>query len=278
MPSKKILLIDNDIEYQALVSEALETANYRINTSLDGESGFQLAKKDRPDLVIISIELEDSNGYLVSKRFREDEGLKNIPVILISRDAKPKDFEQHRKLKIRADEYMLKPFSGEVLLSKVQNLIGFHITEKEFELMQDHLNSMIQEKIVLDDRISTLEKENSDLRAQDRGIKVMQQEVQAAKGKEAQLIRQLNESKEHTKAIDKWLTEANDNAERLQKENDRLKKENAAARAELENTRRQIGELTAAVNELQSKLKGCGMDAERIKDLLDRAAGALSKG
>ncbi len=270
MPSKKILLIDNDIEYQALVSDALETANFRINTALDGESGFQLARKDMPDLVIISVELQDSNGYLLSKRFREDEDLKKVPIILISRDAKPKDFEQHRKLKIRADEYILKPFSGEVLLSKVQNLIGFHITEKEFELMQDHLNSMIQEKILLDDKISTLEKENSDLSTQ-------QKENRRVQEREAQLVKQLNESKEHTKVVDKWLTEANDNVERLQKENERLRKESAAAKADLEGFRRQIGELNTALVELQGKLKGGSVDVERIKGLLGRATGALSR-
>jgi DNA-binding response OmpR family regulator len=181
MPSKKILLIDNDVEYQALITNALEPANYRINMSLDGESGFQLAKKDRPDLVIIAIELQDSNGYLISKKFREDEGMKNIPIILISRDAKPKDFEQHRKLKIRADEYLLKPFSEDVLLSKVQNLIGFHISEKEFELMQEHLNSMIQEKILLDDRINMLEKENEELKSKLEGIGDVQRALRDSK-------------------------------------------------------------------------------------------------
>jgi DNA-binding response OmpR family regulator len=277
MPSKKILLIDNDIEYQALITNALEPANYRINIALDGEGGFQLAKKDRPDLVIIAIELQDSNGYLISKRFREDEGLKNIPIILISRDAKPKDFEQHRKLKIKADEYLLKPFSEEVLLSKVQNLIGFHITEKEFELMQEHLNTMIQEKILLDDRINTLEKENEDLKSKLSGIEDVQRDLRESKDKEAGLLRQLNESKEHTKVIDKWLTEANDSKERLQSDNDKLTKENTYAKMELENVRKQVDDLNTALSTLQSRVKNNSSHIEKIKNLLSQAMAMLSK-
>ncbi len=277
MPSKKILLIDNDIEYQALITNALEPANYRINIALDGEGGFQLAKKDRPDLVIIAIELQDSNGYLISKRFREDEGLKNIPIILISKDAKPKDFEQHRKLKIKADEYLLKPFSEEVLLSKVQNLIGFHITEKEFELMQEHLNTMIQEKILLDDRINTLEKENEDLKSKLSGIEDVQRDLGESKDEEAGLLRQLNESKEHTKVIDKWLTEANDSKERLQRDNDKLTKENTYAKMELENVRKQVDDLNATLSTLQSRIKNNNSHIEKIKDLLSQAMAMLSK-
>ena len=277
MPSKKILLIDNDIEYQALITNALEPANYRINTALDGESGFQLAQKDRPDLVIIAIELQDANGYLISKRFREDEGLKNIPVILISRDAKPKDFEQHRKLKIRADEYLLKPFSEEVMLSKVQNLIGFHITEKEFELMQEHLNSMIQEKILLDDRINTLEKENDELKVAAGSMKDMQRALKDSRDKETELLKQLSESKEHTKVIDKWLTEANESKERLQKDNDKLTKENTAAKTEIENARKKVNELNTALNALQSRIKKNSSALEKVESLLNQALAQLPK-
>ncbi len=277
MPSKKIILIDNDIEYQALITSALEPENYRITTALDGESGFQLAKKDRPDLVIIAIELQDANGYLISKKFREDDGMKSIPIILISRDAKPKDFDQHRKLKIRADEYLLKPFSEEVILSKVQNLIGFHITEKEFELMQDHLNSMIQEKILLDDRISGLEKENEDLKSRLGGVQEVQRALKESRDKEAGLLKQLNENKEHTKVIDKWLTEATEAKDRLQKDNDTLTRDTEAAKAELDKVRRQVNDLTTALAALQARTKNNNAAMEKIRGLLSQALSLFPK-
>lgn len=274
MPSKKVLLIDGDVEYQALITSALEPANYRVLTTIDGESGFQLAKKDKPDLAIIAIELQDSNGYLISKRFREDEKLKGVPIILISRDAKPKDFEQHRKLKIRADEYILKPFSEEVILSKVQNLIGFHITEKEFELMQEHLNSMIQEKIALDDKINTLEKQNKELQLR---FEELQKKIKENKDKEDTLTKQLIESKEHTKVIDKWLTEANELKDRLQKDNDKLTKENTRMKMELDDMRKQINELHATLSSFEQKLQVNSSNMEKVKNLLSQALSVLSK-
>ncbi len=277
MPSKKILLIDNDVEYQALITNALEHANYRLNISLDSESGFQLAKKDKPELIIISVELPDSNGYLLCKRFREEDGLKAVPIIIISRDAKPKDFEQHRKLKIRADEYLLKPFSDDVIISKVQNLIGFHITEKEFELMQDHLNSMIQEKIVLDDRINAYERENDTLKSQQQSIQSINNELLASKEKETQLLKQLNENKEHTKVVDKWLTDANDSVERLQKDNEKLTKENALAKIELENVRKQMNDLNTAFNLLQDRVKKNRVEMDKVKGLLNQVMTLLPK-
>lgn len=277
MPSsKKILLIDNNIEYQALITNTLEPANYRVKVSLDGDGGFELAKKDKPDLVVMAVELPDGNGYLLCKKFREDENLKDIPVILISKDAKPKDFEQHRKLKIRADEYLLKPFNNEVILSKVQNLIGFHITEKEFDLMQEHLNSMIQEKILLDDKISTIEKENEELGSQLKSVRNIREELKAAKEKEARMLQQIKESKEHTKVIDKWLTEANEKAEKLQIDNDKITKENTLLKTEFENMKKQFNDLNTTFNALQNKMKKNNMNVEKLKLLLNQAAALLA--
>lgn len=277
MPSKKVLLVDNDVEYQALITNALEPANYRITMFLDGESGFQGAKKDRPDLIIISVELPDSNGYLLCKRFREEESLKKVPVILISKDAKPKDFDQHRKLKIRADEYMLKPFSEEVILSKVQNLIGFHITEKEFELMQEHLNSMIQEKIALDDRITTLERDNNQMKTQLDSMADTEQELKAVRQRETELQKQLKENKEHTNVIDKWLTEANDTIKKLQMDNEKLSRENGSVKATFDAVRKQLKDLNDAYSALQNSVKKSGTDAEKIRILLNQAASMLPK-
>ncbi len=278
MPSsKKILLIDNDIECQALITNTLEPANYRVKVSLDGDGGFELAKKDKPDLVIIAVELPDANGYLLCKKFREFKSLKDIPIILISRDAKPKDFEQHRKLKIRGDEYLLKPFGGEVILSKVQNLIGFHITEKEFDLMQEHLNSMIQEKILLDDKISTIEKENEELATQLKSVQNIREELKAAKEKEARMLQQVKDNKEHINVVDKWLTEANEKAEKLQIDNDKVTKENTLLKTELENVKRQFNDLNATFNALQNKIKKNNMNIEKLKLLLNQAVALLAE-
>ncbi|MCL4477518.1 MAG: response regulator [Deltaproteobacteria bacterium] len=270
MTSKQVLLIDDDLEYQALISNALESANLRLNNAGNGESGFQIAKKNPPDIIILAVELPDSNGYVLCKKFREDETLKSIPVILISRDASPKDFEQHRKLKIRADEYLLKPFSDDVILSKVQNLIGFHISENEFELMQEHLNALIQEKIILDDRIGTLEKEKEELSNKLKEVDRVQNALGVSKNREEELSKQLSESKSHTKVIDQWLTEANDRVDGLKKENTELKKD-------YERIMKELKELQSNYQSLQEKAKKSSIDIEKLKFLLNQALSLLPK-
>src|SRR5213078_1430987 len=78
-----------------------------------------------------------TNGYMLCTRLKKDEALKSIPVILTSANATPDSFEKHKKLKTRAEEYLIKPFEPPALFAKVNALLGLPAEAPE-EIVEMH--------------------------------------------------------------------------------------------------------------------------------------------
>jgi DNA-binding response OmpR family regulator len=118
--SKKILLIESDPSFAREMAGALEARGLDPRITGDGREGLELARADRPDLVVLSVELPRMSGYSVCQKFKKDDALRSIPLVLTSAEATQETFDQHRKLKARADEYLLKPFDTAALLEAVE--------------------------------------------------------------------------------------------------------------------------------------------------------------
>jgi CheY-like chemotaxis protein len=75
----------------------------------------------------VCVEAQPTNGYMLCTRLKKDDQLKSIPIILISSQATPDAFEKHKKLKTRAEEYLIKPFAPQALLEKASRLLGVEL-------------------------------------------------------------------------------------------------------------------------------------------------------
>jgi CheY-like chemotaxis protein len=74
------------------------------------------AASERPDLILLSIELPRMNGFSVCNKLKKDPALKDVPLIIMSSDSSEETFDQHRKLRTRAEDYVRKPIAfGELL-------------------------------------------------------------------------------------------------------------------------------------------------------------------
>ena len=108
--SKTVLLIESDPKFAGDMSAALESRGFGVRTSSDGKEGVELARALRPDCVVLCVELPGLSGYSWCNRLKKDDVLKAIPLVITSSEATPETFEQHRKLKTRAEDYLIKPF------------------------------------------------------------------------------------------------------------------------------------------------------------------------
>ena len=120
---KKILLIDNDSAFAQEMSAALAERGLDPRVVDDGPAGLELARSERPDLIVLCVELPRLSGYAVCNKLKKDDALRTIPLVITSAEATPDTFEQHRKLKTHADDYLLKPFDAPALLQRVAALI-----------------------------------------------------------------------------------------------------------------------------------------------------------
>ena len=117
----KILVIDDDDSINQLVQINLELAGYKVICANDGISGFAKAKQENPDLIILDVMMPDVDGYTVAKRIRENDEIKETPIIMLTAlgmlDNKVKGFD------IGVDDYLVKPFEIEELKVRVRALL-----------------------------------------------------------------------------------------------------------------------------------------------------------
>jgi len=133
--SKRILLIDSDETFAQGLSNAITARGFAATLATDSERGMSLAREQAPDLIVVCVEAQPTNGYMLCTRLKKDDQLKDIPVILTSANATQDSFEKHKKLKTRAEEYLIKPFEPKLMLERANALLGL-APEMEEEIIQ----------------------------------------------------------------------------------------------------------------------------------------------
>ena len=120
--SRTLLCVEPDEGAVDTVRGALEPYGFEVTSIPNGEAAIEWARQNEPELIIVSVEPRKV-GYAVCNKLKRSPELAEIPLILTSAEETPQTFEQHKKLKSRADEYLLKPFGADELVSKVGNLL-----------------------------------------------------------------------------------------------------------------------------------------------------------
>lgn len=115
-----ILLVDDDPGIRKHLSLILKTAGFIVKVASDGEEALELVKTTRPDLVLLDIDLPKLDGRLVLFHMRQDKDL--TPVIFLTR------FRDVANVvvgldKLRADDYIGKPFSGEEVVARIRAVL-----------------------------------------------------------------------------------------------------------------------------------------------------------
>ncbi|MBU0630555.1 MAG: response regulator [Candidatus Margulisbacteria bacterium] len=118
---KKILLIEDYQPTVEMVTTLLEIYGYSVEVARDGVTGLSKAEKDRPDLILLDIMLPIMDGFEVSKRLKENETTKTIPVIVVSIKA---DLINKDDFKDRVDAYLTKPFEPQKLIDLIKSVLG----------------------------------------------------------------------------------------------------------------------------------------------------------
>ena len=94
MKKKKILIIEDETTLQRSLVEFLSTEGFEVISASDGEKGLELAKSEKPDLVILDIILPKKDGYEVLTELKGDGNTQSIPVILLTNLESPEDIDK----------------------------------------------------------------------------------------------------------------------------------------------------------------------------------------
>ena len=124
---KKVLLVDDDMEFCEAAKLLLESRGYEVPTANDGKEGLDKTRSERPDLVILDVMMPEMNGYDVCVVLKADPELKQIPVVLLTGvDQKifKTAYTQYMGLMTEADDYIAKPVEPEELVRRVEDFLG----------------------------------------------------------------------------------------------------------------------------------------------------------
>jgi len=119
---KKILIVEDDVLVAELLINNIESLGCKTFIAYDGETGWELAKKEKPDLIIQDIGLPRMDGITLCKLIKSKDSTKQIPVIMLTGKRMVSDMED--AFKAGADAYVNKPFDWDRMLSHIRKILG----------------------------------------------------------------------------------------------------------------------------------------------------------
>lgn len=118
----RILIIEDDSIMQRAIRDTLKAEGHDILISRDGEAGLVSALADKPDLIVLDVNMPGIDGLETCRRLKADGRTRHIPVIILTGEAR--DVAQRVEgLDLGAEDYMFKPFSPRVLAERVSSIL-----------------------------------------------------------------------------------------------------------------------------------------------------------
>ena len=115
--NKTVLVVEDQEDNRQILRDLLGSAGVRMVEAHDGQQAVAMAQSERPDLILMDIQLPLVDGYEATRRIKRDPALKHIPIIAVTSYALSGD--EKRALEAGCDAYIAKPYSTRHLLAKI---------------------------------------------------------------------------------------------------------------------------------------------------------------
>src|SRR5512146_2194460 len=113
-----VLIVDDEVQIVKLARDYLEHAGFRVISASDGNTALALARRERPDLVVLDLMLPGMDGLDVCRALRRDS---DVPIIMLT--ARVEETDRLVGLELGADDYISKPFSPRELVARVRTVL-----------------------------------------------------------------------------------------------------------------------------------------------------------
>jgi two-component system, cell cycle response regulator DivK len=120
--TKRILVVEDQEDLRGVLRDLLSGSGYGVVEAADGQDGIDKAKSERPDLILMDIQLPVLDGYEATRQIKADPSLANTPIIAVSSFAMKGDEEKARGA--GCDHYVTKPYSPLQLLRTIRGVLG----------------------------------------------------------------------------------------------------------------------------------------------------------
>ena len=120
--SKRILVVEDQEDNRQILRDLLGSADYEMDEAENGQEALAAVAKQRPDLILMDIQLPIMDGYEATRRIKANPEYKSIPIIVVTSYALSGDEEKARAA--GCDDYVAKPYSPRALLLKIRQYLS----------------------------------------------------------------------------------------------------------------------------------------------------------
>ncbi len=121
MTKEKILVIDDSLTVCEILKAALSDSGFEVTIANDGEEGLKKAFEERPNMVIVDVQMPKLNGYEVVERMRKEVLTTYIPIMMLT--GSEGEYHEIKGLSLGIDYYATKPFKPEIIVARVKALL-----------------------------------------------------------------------------------------------------------------------------------------------------------
>lgn len=140
-----ILVVDDNPENIKVLTSMLKLHGYKVRALPNGNAALRAIKNNPPDLILLDINMPDMNGYMVCESLKEDEELKEIPIIFIS--ALNETWDKLKAFSVGGIDYVTKPFQFDEVQARIDTHMKLRYYEKELEKHNKNLEAMVEAKV-----------------------------------------------------------------------------------------------------------------------------------
>ena len=123
---KKILVVDDEPDFVAIVRKYLEKEGFEVDVAYDGVEGLNKVRQSPPDAIVLDVMMPEKDGYAVCQELKQSDQFKNIPIVLltaVSSHVSSTRYSHYDGMSTEADDYLPKPASAEEIVESVKRLL-----------------------------------------------------------------------------------------------------------------------------------------------------------
>lgn len=118
----KIVIAEDEPDIRELIAFTLRFAGHEVVAGANGEEGYELVKREKPDLAMFDVRMPKMTGYEACKKIKSEPEISATPVVFLS--AKGQESEIQQGMDVGAEEYLLKPFAPDQLAARVKEILA----------------------------------------------------------------------------------------------------------------------------------------------------------
>lgn len=124
MKKGKVLVVDDEVNITQILEFSIGAEGFDVITAQNGEEAIEKARREQPDLIILDIMMPKIDGYEACRILKANPLTRNIPVVLLT--AKGRDIDKRLGTEVGATDYIVKPFSPNRLVERINQLLSCH--------------------------------------------------------------------------------------------------------------------------------------------------------